>query len=404
MPSASTGGVGLIDGVDAGPDRLVRLRRPQRRSNRSACRRGRRAARRPTRTRSPGWRAAEVDVLARRVVAQAGLGRADLGDPGGVQLVLAVSAEAHVLDLLRATAIIVGPADGRCSVQAISLDAAGVTGRGRPGSWEEVSVPTTTATTSAPASRAYGARMDRRGPPRGWSARWRASRSIAAAVRAHRSRGGAGIGRAGFGARGAGPRTRRPCPRSRRSREVLVEPRRSSADRGGRRAVRRARHGHGRAASSSRRGARRGRRGGSSLVSRSWRRAAARPRRVVPTASAWRRLSRARVSSARAATWLTPSAAASSRPVRSWSSARRRAARWRSGMRSRARWRSPERWASITRCSVDGTAPRDFAGPRQEADDLLAADVVESDAVSDLVEPGPGVLGLLERCRSCGRP
>ena len=37
-----------------------------------------------------------------------------------------------------------------------------------------------------------------------------------------------------------------------------------------------------------------------------------------------------------------------------------------------------------------------LAGPGQEADDLLAADVVERDAMGDLVEPGPGVLGLLE--------
>ena len=61
-----------------------------------------------------------------------------------------------------------------------------------------------------------------------------------------------------------------------------------------------------------------------------------RPRlpRARSAARAWRRLSRARVSKARAATWLTPSAAASSTPVRSCSSASRRAARWRSGIRA----------------------------------------------------------------------
>ena len=90
---------------------------------------------------------------------------------------------------------------------------------------------------------------------------------------------------------------------------------------------------------------------------------AARPRRPASAsrsaASAWRRLSRARVRRARAATWLTPSAAASSRPVRSWSSASSSAARWRSGIRASARCRSPDRRASIARCSADGAAPRD---------------------------------------------
>src|SRR4029079_19070712 len=37
-----------------------------------------------------------------------------------------------------------------------------------------------------------------------------------------------------------------------------------------------------------------------------------------------------------------------------------------------------------------------LTGPRHEAYDLLAADVVERDAMGDLVEPGPRVLGLLE--------
>ena len=38
-----------------------------------------------------------------------------------------------------------------------------------------------------------------------------------------------------------------------------------------------------------------------------------------------------------------------------------------------------------------------FAGPREEPDDLAAADLVERHAVGDLVQPGAGVLGLLER-------
>ena len=75
--------------------------------------------------------------------------------------------------------------------------------------------------------------------------------------------------------------------------------------------------------------------------------------------SARRRLSRARVSSARAATWLTPRAAASSSPVISWTSARSSAERCRSGIRASARSRSPESRASMTRRSADGEEPRD---------------------------------------------
>ena len=60
------------------------------------------------------------------------------------------------------------------------------------------------------------------------------------------------------------------------------------------------------------------------------------------SARARRRLSRARVRSARAATCEVPSAAASSRPVISWTSASSRAERCRSGIRLRARSRSPE--------------------------------------------------------------
>ena len=115
------------------------------------------------------------------------------------------------------------------------------------------------------------------------------------------------------------------------------------------------------------------------------------------TASAWRRLSRARVRRARAATWLTPSAAASSRPLRSWSSARRSAARWRSGMRASARCMSPDRLASITRCSAEGAASRDSPDHGMNRMILRAADLVERDAVGDLVQPRPRVLGLLER-------
>jgi hypothetical protein len=37
-----------------------------------------------------------------------------------------------------------------------------------------------------------------------------------------------------------------------------------------------------------------------------------------------------------------------------------------------------------------------FTGPRQEADDLAPADLVERDAMGDLVEPRTGVFGLLE--------
>ena len=40
-------------------------------------------------------------------------------------------------------------------------------------------------------------------------------------------------------------------------------------------------------------------------------------------------------------------------------------------------------------------APR-LTGPRQEPDDLAPADLVERDAVGDLVQPGSRVLGLLE--------
>jgi len=38
-----------------------------------------------------------------------------------------------------------------------------------------------------------------------------------------------------------------------------------------------------------------------------------------------------------------------------------------------------------------------LAGPRHEPNDLPAPDLVERDAMGDLVEPGPRVLGLLER-------
>ena len=41
--------------------------------------------------------------------------------------------------------------------------------------------------------------------------------------------------------------------------------------------------------------------------------------------------------------------------------------------------------------------PMRLARPREEPDDLAAADLVEGDAVGDLVEPGACVLGLLER-------
>ena len=76
-------------------------------------------------------------------------------------------------------------------------------------------------------------------------------------------------------------------------------------------------------------------------------------------ASARRRLSRARVRIARAATWLTPIASASSRPLRSCSSARMSAARWRSGIRARARSSGPDRRRSIASRSADGAAPCD---------------------------------------------
>ena len=38
-----------------------------------------------------------------------------------------------------------------------------------------------------------------------------------------------------------------------------------------------------------------------------------------------------------------------------------------------------------------------LAGPGKEADDLAAAEFVERDAVRDLVQPGPGVSGILQR-------
>ena len=114
-------------------------------------------------------------------------------------------------------------------------------------------------------------------------------------------------------------------------------------------------------------------------------------------ASAWRRLSRARVRSARAATWLTPSAAASSSPVRSCSSARRSAARWRSGMRAERALHVAGQVRVHDQALGRRRGPRRFAGPRQEPDDLAAADLVERHAMGDLVEPGAGVLGLLER-------
>ena len=41
--------------------------------------------------------------------------------------------------------------------------------------------------------------------------------------------------------------------------------------------------------------------------------------------------------------------------------------------------------------------PARLAGPREEPDDLAPADLVERDPMGDLVEPGAGVLGLLER-------
>ena len=91
-------------------------------------------------------------------------------------------------------------------------------------------------------------------------------------------------------------------------------------------------------------------------------------------------------------------------PVRSWSSASSSADRWRSGIRSSARWSSPDRRASITRCSADGAVLRALADERDEPDDAAAAQVVERDAVGDLVQPRPGVLGLLERVVARGTP
>ena len=104
----------------------------------------------------------------------------------------------------------------------------------------------------------------------------------------------------------------------------------------------------------------------------------------------------ARVRRALAATWLTPSAAASSRPVRSWSSASRRAARCRSGMRASALHVARQVRVHHEALGRRRGAVR-LAGPREEPDDLAPADLVERDAVRDLVEPGAGVLGLLER-------
>ena len=212
---------------------------------------------------------------------------------------------------------------------------------------------------------------------------------MAAAVRAHRSRGGTGEGVAGRGeqralgvvvgggtAAGVAAQQVRVEPGVVTRIETLVDPQRGELAGAG--VVRHAGGAHAPA-----------------LRSMSAASAAARASRS--TARAWRRLSRARVRSARAATWDTPSAAASSRPVRSWSSARSSAVRWRSGMRSRARCRSPE--SRRVHHEVLGRRRRvaRLADERHEPDDLVAAEVVERDPVGDLVQPRAGVLGLLER-------
>ena len=132
-------------------------------------------------------------------------------------------------------------------------------------------------------------------------------------------------------------------------------------------------------------------------AARSSARASASSSALRSAASAWRRLSRARVSSARAATCETPRAAASSRPVRSWSSASSSAERWRSGIRSSARCELA-REARLHHEVLGGRrGVAGLADERDEPDDAPAAEIVERDAVGDLVQPGTRVLGLLER-------
>ena len=58
---------------------------------------------------------------------------------------------------------------------------------------------------------------------------------------------------------------------------------------------------------------------------------------------------------------------------------------------------SPDRWASMHQVLGRRCRAVRLAGPREEADDLAPADLVERDAVGDLVQPRAGVLGLLER-------
>ena len=114
-------------------------------------------------------------------------------------------------------------------------------------------------------------------------------------------------------------------------------------------------------------------------------------------ASAWRRLSRARVSRARAATWLTPSAAASSTPGQVVELGEQEGGPLALGDPRQGALHVARQVGVHDQVLGGGRRPVRLAGPREEADDLAPADLVEGHAVGDLVEPGAGVLRLLER-------